>query len=74
MKSSSCSPELVQDQPYGEKADIWAVGCILYQMCALSPPFPNSNMLALVNKIVSGKYDPLPEGSYSPKVSQTIAQ
>ncbi|KAG9345199.1 hypothetical protein JZ751_009744 [Albula glossodonta] len=27
----SC-PEIVKSEPYGEKADVWAAGCILYQM------------------------------------------
>jgi NIMA (never in mitosis gene a)-related kinase len=44
-------PEIVQYEPYGEKADIWAIGCILYQMCSLQPPFMGSNMLALVLKV-----------------------
>lgn len=68
------SPEIVQDHPYGEKADIWAIGCILYQMCTLSPPFITNNMLALASRIVAGKYEPLQQDSYSTKVSQTIAK
>ncbi|EDO46234.1 predicted protein, partial [Nematostella vectensis] len=46
----SC-PEVVQSQPYGEKADVWAAGCILYQMATLQPPFYSSNMLALATKV-----------------------
>ena len=46
-----CSPEIVQNQPYGEKADVWALGCILYQMAALEPPFSSNNMLTLVKKV-----------------------
>ena len=45
------SPEMVEGHPYGEKADVWALGCILYQMCALDPPFFNSNMLTLVKSV-----------------------
>ncbi|VDI84129.1 NIMA (never in mitosis gene a)-related kinase [Mytilus galloprovincialis] len=44
-------PEIVQNQPYGEKADVWALGCILYQMCMLKPPFYSDNMLSLVTKV-----------------------
>ena len=47
----SC-PEVVQSQPYGEKADVWAIGCILYQMCTLNPPFYGNNMLSLVTKVI----------------------
>ena len=48
----SFSPEVVQSQPYGEKADVWASGCILYQMATLNPPFYSSNMLALATKVL----------------------
>lgn len=44
------SPEVVKNEPYGEKADIWALGCILYQMATLQPPFYSTNMLSLASK------------------------
>jgi serine/threonine protein kinase len=28
----SMSPEMVQGEPYDGKADIWALGCLLYEM------------------------------------------
>ncbi|KAK3775072.1 hypothetical protein RRG08_048282 [Elysia crispata] len=67
----SC-PEVVQNHSYGEKADIWALGCILYQMCVLQPPFNSTNMLTLVNKIVAGDYIPIQQGEYSTRLLQTI--
>lgn len=33
------SPEMFRQVPYGHKADIWALGCILYEMMALTEPF-----------------------------------
>lgn len=69
----SC-PEVVQSQPYGEKADVWASGCILYQMATLQPPFYSSNMLALATKIVEAEYEPIPSGQYSDKVSETVSR
>jgi len=33
------SPEVWQDKPYDLKSDIWSVGCVLFEMCALSPLF-----------------------------------
>ncbi|XP_074981831.1 serine/threonine-protein kinase Nek10 isoform X1 [Caretta caretta] len=67
----SC-PEVVKSEPYGEKADVWAAGCILYQMATLKPPFYSTNMLSLATKIVEAMYEPVPEGVYSEKLSVTI--
>ncbi|KAM4600415.1 serine/threonine-protein kinase Nek10 [Polymixia lowei] len=68
----SC-PEVVKNEPYGEKADVWAVGCILYQMATLQPPFYSNNMLSLATKIVEAVYEPLEEGVFSERVTDMIA-
>ena len=47
-----CSPEIIQSLPYGEKADVWALGCVFYQMATLNPPFFSSNMLTLATKVM----------------------
>uniref|UniRef100_A0A7N8X7Z5 Serine/threonine-protein kinase Nek10 n=1 Tax=Mastacembelus armatus TaxID=205130 RepID=A0A7N8X7Z5_9TELE len=67
----SC-PEVVKNEPYGEKADIWALGCILYQMASFQPPFYSSNMLSLASKIVEGVYEPIKEGAFSERVTDMI--
>ena len=51
LNGAMCSPEIIQSLPYGEKADIWSLGCLLYQMSTLQPPFHSSNMLTLANKV-----------------------
>nr|XP_014349446.1 PREDICTED: serine/threonine-protein kinase Nek10 isoform X1 [Latimeria chalumnae] len=67
----SC-PEVVKSEPYGEKADVWAAGCLLYQMATLNPPFYSSNMLSLATKIVEAVYEPIPQNVYSEKLINTI--
>ena len=33
------SPEVLRRQPFDFKVDIWALGCLLYYMACLVPPF-----------------------------------
>ncbi|XP_025087825.1 serine/threonine-protein kinase Nek6-like isoform X1 [Pomacea canaliculata] len=57
---SYLSPELCQDIPYNSKSDIWALGCLLYEMCALHPPFSGTSLISLFYKIVKAEFEPLP--------------
>lgn len=33
------APEMINCEPYNQKADVWACGCVLYEMAALRPAF-----------------------------------
>jgi NIMA (never in mitosis gene a)-related kinase len=55
------SPEVCQNKPYTYKSDVWALGCVLYELCTLKHAFNAENLLGLVFKIVQDKQDPLPE-------------
>ena len=52
----SC-PEIVQSQPYTEKADIWSLGCIIYELMTFKQPFSAGNPLTIASKIVDGEYE-----------------
>ncbi|XP_066971421.1 serine/threonine-protein kinase Nek8-like isoform X2 [Macrobrachium rosenbergii] len=65
------SPEMCEGKQYDEKSDIWALGCILYEMACLQKTFEGSNLPALVNKIMKGQFAPI-KGNYSPGFKQLV--
>ncbi|KAM9846378.1 serine/threonine-protein kinase 36 [Aulostomus maculatus] len=46
------SPELVEEKPYDHTADLWALGCILYELHTGAPPFYTNSIFHLVQLIV----------------------
>lgn len=54
------SPEICQNQPYSFKSDVWSLGCILYELCALRRAFEASNLLSLVSQITEKEVEPIP--------------
>jgi NIMA (never in mitosis gene a)-related kinase len=65
------SPEIVENKPYNYKSDIWSLGILLYEMCALEPPFNGSSLHMLAMRIVKANYEPIPK-RYSSKISLLI--
>lgn len=65
------SPEVCRSEPYNWKSDIWALGCVLYELCMLKHAFESSSLLGLVYKIVSDHYDPIPS-FYTPQLDDLI--
>ena len=53
------SPEIWQDKPYDFKSDIWSLGCILYELCQLKPPFRGTSLKNLCFNIQRGVYEPI---------------
>ena len=65
-------PEVWKDMPYDHRSDIWSMGCVLYEMVMKVPPFRASTMRGLYNKVLAGKYDPLPS-HYSQDLKKMIS-
>ncbi|RZF37381.1 hypothetical protein LSTR_LSTR009732 [Laodelphax striatellus] len=56
------SPEMCEGKHYGSKSDVWALGCILYELACLQKTFEGTNLPALVYKIMKGDFQPVPSG------------
>ena len=65
------SPEVCENKAYNYKSDLWAMGCILYELCTLNHAFDASNLLGLVFKIVQESYPPIPD-HYSPELKGLV--
>ncbi|CAH8562257.1 unnamed protein product [Schistosoma margrebowiei] len=67
------SPEICENKPYDHKSDIWALGCVLYEMTTLKHAFEAGNMKNLVLKIIRGTYPPV-SSKYSYEIRSLISQ
>lgn len=65
------SPEACDSQPYTNKTDIWALGCVIYELCALKLPFQANNLMELLVKITKEDIEPLPK-TYSKEIFRLI--
>lgn len=45
------SPEVWREDPYDVKTDIWSLGCLMFELCMLRPPFDASNLDELFSKV-----------------------
>lgn len=52
-------PEVCLGKPYDHKADVWAVGVILYEMIMLKKPFESDTINGVLRAITSCAYEPL---------------
>ena len=53
------SPEICENKPYNNKSDLWALGCVLYEMSTLKHAFQAGSMKNLILKIIRGSYPPI---------------
>ena len=45
------APEIYEEAPYSYKSDVWAMGCVFYEMLAGKPAFGGENLSRVVLKV-----------------------
>jgi NIMA (never in mitosis gene a)-related kinase len=67
------APEIWNGEPYNTRSDLWALGCILYELCTLKVAFPGRNHAEVYVKIDKGNYDPILDNlPYSDKLRKLV--
>jgi 3-phosphoinositide dependent protein kinase-1 len=65
------SPELLNEKAAGKPADIWALGCVIFQMLAGRPPFKGSNEYQTFQKVIKLQYS-FPEQGFTAEARSLI--
>lgn len=67
------SPEVWRDEEYNARADIWSLGCVIFELCNLKQPFQASGLDRLYKKVQAKsieRFDPF----YSAELQETVHQ
>lgn len=67
------SPEIYQGTPYSYKADVWSLGCCVYEMMALQCAFQAASRYEVMWKVVSKQLGPVPQCYSSDLRSLTVS-
>ena len=66
------APEILKGRAYNNKADIWSMGILLYEMCALDVPIKAANLHDLYKRIMNFRHVPSLPRQYSKEVKDLI--
>ena len=50
------APEIINGQKYNTKVDIWALGCIIHELCTLNYCFLSQSVKGLIDKITNAEH------------------
>ena len=68
------SPEIWNNTPYNEKCDIWALGCLIYELACFKVPFEGNSVNDLKRHINKGYYIKTPNKIYTHQLWTLINQ
>ena len=66
------APEILKGRAYTNKADIWSMGILLYEVCALDVPIKAANLHDLYKRIMNFRRVPALPRTYSKNVKELI--
>jgi len=66
------APELMRNEPYSAQSDLWALGCIFFELCTLCPPFQGGSVLELALRVMEDEPDWSLCGDAPPSLSMVM--
>jgi len=66
------SPEMLEGRPYNQKTDVWALGCVVYEIMALEAPLKDCDSYAAIVVAVLQQGPLSPPPGYGPELSETL--
>ncbi|KAK7099181.1 uncharacterized protein [Littorina saxatilis] len=61
------APEVVNESGHGKKSDIWSIGCTVFEMATMKPPWAEMNPMAAIFAIGSDRVVPKIPDTFSPE-------
>ena len=66
------APEILNGKEYNNKVDIWALGCVIHELCTLKNCFGGSSINETINNINSSKHEKIDVDFYGSFLQELI--
>ena len=66
------APEILNEQEYNNKVDVWSLGCIIYELCTLKFCFESNSMNNLLRKITNNNHGKIDTNLYGEDLQKLI--
>lgn len=66
------APEVLSGKPQDVQADVYSLGCVLYMLCMLKPPFRGANFAEISCNVQQSSYEEIPKDNFSSELIDMI--
>jgi serine/threonine protein kinase len=69
------SPEVIRNDGYDFKSDVWSLGCVIYELITFKSPFRTDDKISLYDlftKINKGDYPKVQDEKYGPFITELV--